>query len=518
MKIALYLRYSSDKQTEQSIEGQRRVCEEYCRREGHEIVKEYIDRAASAYKNAEKRVAFQRMLREAGNGAWDAVLVYKLDRFARNVEESVLNKATLRRAGVKLLSATESIPDAPEGIVLASLLDGWSEYYSKELSQKINRGIRESVLKGNSTGGRIPLGYKIVNKRYTVVESEAQIVREAFELYAANWSIKEIIGIFNDKGYRTSYGKPFTNSSLEVILSNKKYIGVYQIKDVVNTEAIPPIIDKDLFDRVQERRTEFRHTRSAGGHAKAKEKYLLSGKLFCGHCGARMVGDSTVKPKDTYRYYSCEARKKKTSDCKKRRVGKDWIEALVAREAVKLLTPEMIDYLADAAVKAYREELGSQDLIDDLKSQISEYNKRIKNLLSAIETGAGGLAILAGRLEEVQKQKADAERRLTEAAKSTDGFTKDMVVFFLSQFSGGNVDDEFFRRQLIEILVKKVTIYDVPDDEAFDVTIEFSTSDLPIATEAQTVRMQEGKLHQNARIRTLGFTGFSITVRIRLAG
>ena len=167
MKTAvIYARYSSERQTEQSIEGQVRVCNEYAERNNILILDTYIDRAMTGTND--NRTDFQRMLKDSAKQAWDYVLVYKLDRFSRNKYEMAMHKKTLRDNGVKIVSAMENIPDTPEGIILESLLEGMAEYYSAELSQKVRRGMRESRTKGNYTGGRILYGYKVVNKKVIV--------------------------------------------------------------------------------------------------------------------------------------------------------------------------------------------------------------------------------------------------------------------------------------------------------------------------------------------------------------
>ena len=159
MKTAvIYARYSSDRQTEQSIEGQLRVCTEYAERNDIVVIDTYIDRAMTGTND--KRTEFQRMLKDSVKKAWDYVLVYKIDRFGRNKYEIAMNKHTLKNNGIKLLSAMENIPDTPEGIILESLLEGMAEYYSAELSQKVKRGMNETRQKGNFTGGYLPYGYK----------------------------------------------------------------------------------------------------------------------------------------------------------------------------------------------------------------------------------------------------------------------------------------------------------------------------------------------------------------------
>ena len=164
MKTAvIYARYSSERQTEQSIEGQIRECTNYAKTHDILIVDTYIDRAMTGTND--NRSDFQRMLKDAAKSDWDIVLVYKLDRFSRNKYEMAVHKKTLKDNGIQLVSAKEHIPEGPEGIILESLLEGMAEYYSVELAQKVSRGQKETRIKGNYSGGGIPYGYKEENKK-----------------------------------------------------------------------------------------------------------------------------------------------------------------------------------------------------------------------------------------------------------------------------------------------------------------------------------------------------------------
>lgn len=500
MKAVLYLRYSSDKQTEQSIEGQQRVCEDFCRREGYEIVDKYIDRATSAFKNTKKRSEFLRMITEAENGLWDAVVVYSMDRFSRNRLDALAYKNKLNQAGVRVISATENISDKPEGVILESVLEAMAEYYSLELSQKITRGMRESALKANSTGGQLPLGYRIENKKYVVVEEEAAIVREAFDLYVTGHGIKEIIRIFNEKGYRTAKGAEFSYSSFNKMFSNEKYVGIYTYDGIRVENGMPAIISQEVFDAAQLRREANRH---APAQSKAKEPYLLSGKLFCGHCGSAMVADCTTKPNGTvYRYYTCSAHKR-GGKCTKKQVSKEWLERTIVTETIKQLTPELIGWIADITVAANEEEHSADKVISAAKAEIADCESKIGNLVKAIEVSGETLSALTDRIKVLSAQKRDAEKRIAEAEKQYVKFDRDDVIWFLTQFCSGDTEDPVFCRRLINFLVKKVTLWDVPDGKKeFDVDIEYNVLDSPLLPKNEEVRISDAMDHQSGIRRT----------------
>lgn len=145
MTGVIYARYSEGpRQTDQSIEGQVADCQAFAAKNGINIIGLYADRHISG-KSVDKRLEFQRMIRDAQDHKFDVVLVWKIDRFGRDRQDIAINKARLKRAGVKLMYAEESVPEGPEGIILESVLEGIAEYYSADLRQKVLRGRRETL-------------------------------------------------------------------------------------------------------------------------------------------------------------------------------------------------------------------------------------------------------------------------------------------------------------------------------------------------------------------------------------
>ena len=199
MKAVIYARYSSDNQREESIEGQLRECMAYCKKNDITVLRTYIDRAMSA--KTDHRPDFQRMIKDSAKGLFDVIIVWKLDRFARNRYDSAHYKAQLRKYGVKVLSATENISDGPEGIILESMLEGMAEYYSAELSEKVIRGHTENALKSKYNGGTPTFGYVIdKDMQYQIDPRTAPAVLEMFTMYDEGATMKEIV----------AYIQPFT--------------------------------------------------------------------------------------------------------------------------------------------------------------------------------------------------------------------------------------------------------------------------------------------------------------------
>ena len=180
MNAVIYARYSSDNQREESIEGQLRECQALAEANDMVIVDTYIDRALSA--KTDNRPDFQRMIKESANGLFELVIVWKLDRFARNRYDSAHYKSVLQKNGVKVISATEKISQNSEGILLESLLEGMAEYYSAELSEKVTRGLTENALKCKYNGGTLPIGYSTDKNQCFVIDPlTAPAVLESFK-------------------------------------------------------------------------------------------------------------------------------------------------------------------------------------------------------------------------------------------------------------------------------------------------------------------------------------------------
>ena len=287
-KAVIFARYSRDSQTEQSIDGQLRVCKEYAEKNGYEIVAEYIDRAMTGTND--NRPDFQRMIKDSFNKKWEYVLVYKFDRFSRDKYQSTLHKHTLKQNGVKVISAMENIPDTPEGIILESLLEGMNQYYSAELSQKVKRGLKESRIKGLFTGGPTPYGYKVKDKKVSINEEKANIVREyMFNQYYSGKRIKDIVALLAEKGIKNSYDKSWTINMVSRVLRNPNYKGCVYADNTCYTNIFPAIVSEEVFDEVNAR---LKVAKRTSVHFKTDVHYLLSGKLACGKCGGLMTGDS----------------------------------------------------------------------------------------------------------------------------------------------------------------------------------------------------------------------------------
>ena len=472
INAVIYARYSSHGQTEQSIEGQLAKGHEYAKAKGYTIVHEYIDRAMTGRND--NREQFQQMLSDTGKKQFSVIIVWKVDRFGRNREEIAFNKHTCKRNGVRVEYVAENLPDSPEAVILESVLEGMAEYYSIQLSQNILRGQLESAKKCRCVGGTRPLGYSVdSDKRFVIDPQTAPIVKKIFDMYAEGFTISEIITHLNEQGIRTTRKQPFTKNSLTKLLKNEKYIGVYAYKDLVRVEGgVPAIVDRNTFDKVQEL---LKVNRRAPSHTWTKYEYLLTDKLFCGHCGSPMVGESGFSHTGAkYSYYGC-TKKRREKTCDKKAVRQDWIEKLVLDETVKLLhNEELFEYIVDQTWEYYQ---SVDKVIEEkaaLEAQLADVEKSIGNLVRAIEAGIFNAAT-KNRMDELDAQKAAltasiAEMELTLGIR----ITRDHIKYFLQHFRDMDVTDRECQKRLVQTFVNSVFVY---DDGRIKITYNYSGSE-----------------------------------------
>lgn len=460
MNAVIYARYSSHNQTEQSIEGQLRDCYEYAKRNEYTVVGEYIDRAISG--STDERPDFQRMIKDASKRQFERVIVWKLDRFARNRYDSATYKHKLKQYGVKVVSAMENVGEGDESILLEALLEASAEYYSADLRKKINRGLRESALKGTYVGGVIPYGYHVsAERKLCVDEDTAPTVRYCFEAYAKGTSSQTIIDHLNERGVRSAKGLPIGHSWLKHVLKNRKYIGEYVYNGIPVTGGCPSLIDTALFERVQDKVAGKR--RAGGGAATAKVEYLLQGKIYCGLCSSPITAESgRNKQCVIYNYYACSKRKK-LHDCKKANERKDFLEWYIVEQTLEyVLTPERLDYIANAIVAAYEREFDKAG-IASLEQKIARIEGEIQNTMDACiqaKTEAMRARFMA-RCEELDVQKIDVEIDLSKlriAAAIT--YTVEEVSEWLRQFCKGDPMDIDVRRRIIDVFINSVYLFD----------------------------------------------------------
>lgn len=454
MKGVIYARYSSDNQREESIEGQMRECTEYAEKNGITILNSYIDRALSA--KTDNRPEFQRMIKDSGKRLFDVIVVWKLDRFARNRYDSAHYKAVLRKNSVKVVSATEPISEDSTGILLESLLEGYAEFYSAELSEKVTRGLTENALKCKYNGSGLPVGFTVDSEQFYQLDPlTAPAVLEAFKRYDKGATIVELVRWLKEKGVKTYRGKDLSIDSVKRLLKNRRYLGEYIYGKIIIPNGIPAIVPQDLFDRVQERLAK---NKKAPARFKAKaELYLLSTKLHCGLCSAFMVGESgTSKTGKFHQYYKCVSAKNHKG-CKKKSVKKQWIEDIVVNATMDVIMDDaVVEYITDLVMELQRRE--NVDL-PRFKEQLDETEKAINNMLNAIQQGVFNKST-KGRLDELEAVKGDLEVKILQEEMQRPLLKREHITFWIHRFRKLDITKPEQRQRLIDSFVNAIYLFD----------------------------------------------------------
>ena len=491
-KGILYVRKSTNKQKEISIEGQIRVCKEYAERNGIKIIGEYIDRDLTG--KVDRRPEFQRMIKDSNKKMFQYVIVYQFDRFARNIYDNLGHERRLKENGVKVLSAMEHVEDSASGRFMRNVLLSHNQYYSEELAQKVKRGMYDTFLKGYSSGSVVygydklkvdPTNENSKTKKFIVNDKESEIIKSIFADYVGGKKIIAIKARLDENHIYNRKGKPFHKSSIANILKNKMYIGTLTFAEHQRENAVPQIVDTAIFNAAQKRINKNKHKPMVH---KAKEFYLLSLKTFCGHCKSTIIGDSgTGRKGQIYRYYTCTNRKKRIAPCDKKQVNKQWLEdTVVDITMAKVLNDNMIAW-AIKQLLAYNAKTMENTKLDNLEREMKGIVSELENLINAI---ASGLAI--GTIKEkvlaLESRKADLQQEIDEERLNMPTpLVYDELLYWFESFKSGDTTCEKFRERLIDTFVNKVVIYNdkiiivynIKDGNNEKVTLEEIINDFP---------------------------------------
>ena len=479
-KAAIYARYSSDNQREESIEAQVRAINDYCDKNGYSVVKIYTDEAKSA--TSDDRPQFQQMIKDSSFNIFDAVIVHKLDRFSRDRYDSAFYKRELKKNKVKLVSVLENLDDSPESIILESVLEGMAEYYSANLSREVMKGMKETAYQCKHTGGTPPLGYDVLpDKTYAINEYEAETVRIIFDMAYKGASYPKIIECLEKAGRKTKLGNSFTKTSLNSILRNEKYSGVYVFNktgqkvrgkrnvfiksedEIIRIDGgMPLIISKDIFLEVNKKMDEC--SQAARVAKKAIEIYLLSGKIKCGECGATMRGNTRYcgRNKNKYVTYDCQNRRLKKG-CSAKSINARLIENMVIDYIEEeLLSYLNIDRIADKAIE-YNNSLkhGVPQTITAHKYKLKEIQNQIDNIVNAIASGMFHSS-MKDKMDILESKKVEYETKISNLElqlKNYKSVDKKKVVDFLESQKGLYNKSPDDLKLIIQTFIDKVSVY-----------------------------------------------------------
>ena len=446
----IYARYSSDKQNEMSIEGQIDECRRYAEENDMIVLQEYVDRAQSA--TSDKRPNFLRMIDDSGDESFEIILVYQFDRFARNKNDSGYYKKILSDNGVRVVSAKEHISSDSSGVITEGLLEVFADYFSKQMSEKIHRGMYQRADQCKYNGGTMTFGYGVDDEGYYIIdENTGPIVKEIFERIATGETAKSIGEDLNARGILTVRGNPFSKNSLQNILRNEKYKGIYIFGDTRIPDGMPRIVSDELFDDVQEILSH-----QSRGHRPAVEDYILTGKLYCGCCKQQMIGSSgTSGTGNTYRYYICKSPRNR---CRKKNVPKDFIEDLVIDACRKCLTDEVLNEVIKTVTELNKRDRESPEIIR-LKDEIESLENKIDKLINEIEEGLGSSRV-AKRLSKREEELEYLQKCLKHEEAKQCTIEPAMVRDFMRKLRRGTYDTLEYQKMLVHIFVDKIFLYD----------------------------------------------------------
>lgn len=510
-KIAVvYARYSSSGQREESIDGQLAAAHKYAEAKGYTIIHEYCDRAKTGRND--NRDDFQRMLSDTAKKTFGVIIVWKVDRFGRNREEVVFNKHHCKKNGVHIEYVAENLPDGPESVLLESLYEGMADYFSKQLSQNVKRGLYENAKQHKAVQGKPPLGYRLTpDKHFEIDPDTAPIVKLIFEKYASGETLFQIMDYLNNRGIKTVRGGEFKRTSLDNTLKNEMYIGVYTFlkegdpRYIRDEDAVPAIVDKETFYKVQEM---LMTNKRKPSHNWVYAEYILTGKLFCGLCGEPMVGKAAHGKTKVHNYYACQGHLKKQG-CDKQAIRQDVIEPLVMDAVMDLLKDDnLVDYIAEQTYQYYLDDDIEKAEREALESQLAENEKGRNNLVKAVEAGMP-YDMAKNRIDELNGEIAALQKALSELdlAKGPT-LTKEHILYFLEQFRDYDTKDPETEKKLLSTFVNSIYLQNDTVKIAYNYTANENWSNSHIVTleEIEKAEKEQAEHRNNTSVRTCPIT------------
>lgn len=510
-RAAIYVRVSTEEQAEHgySIDAQLETLRTYCRMYEMTVFKEYADRGVSG-KSIEKRFELQQMIRDAKAGMFDLVLVWKINRLARNTIDLLQIVEELRKYNVEFRSFSENFDTSSPIKFALSMMGSVGELERNTIVENVKMGLKHRAKTGKHNG-KVPLGYTILDlgsagahKRKTVIEvvpEEAAVVKRIFEMFSTGHGYRSIANQLNHDGYKTKMNRPFSICSVKDILDNPFYVGQIRYNRYENwsekrrkgksTEPIladgvhQAIIDEPLWEKVQ-------LLRSKKGFASTKRfdgKFLLTGLLRCPQCGAAMTASVTKNTaKDGSKiirtYYSCSSfRSKGRSICSANSIRKDDAERFVTdRIREVLVKPHIlrgivasINIRKNNRIKPLQEELGA------IKTKLSQIEEKRKKYFELYELDGFDRELFSERLGELDEERDQLLARMSEIEFDLNGDNSQIVPYetvhsLIRRFEHLLQMSSFDQRKtLLHLIIQRISLNDKRQIENIELAFHETT-------------------------------------------
>lgn len=385
MKNALaYARVSTKEQAEKglSIPAQLKAITAFAKANGFRIVGEYLDQGESA-KTAD-RPEFRNMIKTCQRDkSIEAVIVHKIDRFSRNNIDFYAYKAILKKEGISIISVTENIQDNPSGEFLENIVVAMAQFYSSNLGQEVLKGMKEKFARGEWPI-MAAVGYKNIkdDKDHSEViedKDKSYLIQQLFKLYASGqYSLGSLGEEMGNRGLKTKKGRFLSEEQIKHILQNKFYIGIMKMWGEERQGKHKPIIEKSLFNQVQNIMNERKITQDR----KQTRDFLLRGLVYCQSCQMKLTAE--VHPRGDY--YRC--RSPINHKCKEKYIPLQSLETQVEKlydaieppvKLLKLLKAEIEEIHSNFKAK-------SQNELSNLKRKISDSEAKMDTLVDNLAT------------------------------------------------------------------------------------------------------------------------------------
>lgn len=423
---AAYIRVSTDDQLEYSPDSQLKIIREYASKNGFILPDEYIfmEEEGRSGRSASRRTEFQRVvaLAKSPEHPFDAILLWKFSRFARNQEEAILYKNRLLKSGVSVISISEPLPEGPFGSLIERIIEWEDEYYSINLAQEVRRGMEEKARRGQLQTNPA-YGYRVENNQLIPVPEEAVHVREIFRRFVAGEGLFPIAKWMNSIGARTHRGNEFENRTIEYILRNPVYIGKlrwtpshrrgrfeYDNPDIMVIDAAhEPLIDDATWEAAQEQMRRVKAKWRYHGKPAGDRKHWMAGIVRCAACGSTLIFAAP-------HYFKCNNYVRGRCTSSQHVPMADLEKLLLSKLHYDMATVDQMDYnLVQAAD-------GMADELQLIRRQISQAEKKKERLREAFLAGADSVDEYKEVKEYLDRSLGDLRQH--EQALSTAGTKK----------------------------------------------------------------------------------------------